>query len=228
MELREVVERMRSLANPESLEGMARFAIATDRAVGVRLPDLRRLAKEIGTDHGLAGALWETEVHEARILASMIDDPAEVTEAQLEGWVRDFDSWDVCDQCCSNLFDRTPFAWAKAAEWSGREGEFVKRAGFALMACLAVHDKEAEDAAFLRLLPLIEGEADDPRNFVKKAVNWALRQIGKRSLRLNGEAIREAKRILRRDTPAARWIARDALRELQGEKVQKRLRDRGA
>ncbi len=188
---------------------------------------MRRLAREIGTDHRLAEELWNTGVHEARILASMVDDPKQVTNDQMERWAGDLDSWDVCDQCCSNLFDRTDHAWQKAVEWSGRDEEFVKRAGFALMACLAVHDKAATNEAFLGLLPLIEREADDPRNYVKKAVSWALRQIGKRSLRLNAEAIQEAKRILKKDTPPARWIARDALRELQGEAVQGRLQGVG-
>lgn len=223
MELQEVMARLKSLGDPGSLDGMALFGITTDRAYGVRIPHLRRLAKEVGVDHELALQLWDTEVHEARILASMVDDAGQVTESQMERWASDFDSWDLCDQCCGNLFDRTERAWEKAAAWSGREEEFVKRAGFALMAALAVHDKAAEDEAFVRLLPLIERQADDPRNFVKKAVNWALRQIGKRSLRLNGEAIRWAERILERDSPSARWIARDALRELRGPKVQKKL-----
>lgn len=195
---------------------MARFGINPDRALGVRIPDLRTLAREIGTDHSLALRLWRTGVHEARILAGMIDDPARVTERQMESWARSFDSWDICDQVCMNLFDKTPLAWSKAAEWAGRDEEFVKRAGFALMACLAVHDKGAGDGAFRRFLPSIEREAGDDRNFVKKAVNWALRQIGKRNGRLRRDALRAARRLAENESRAARWVGRDALRELGG------------
>lgn len=203
---------------------MARFGINPDRALGVRIPDLRRLAKEVGTDHRLALALWRSEVHEARIIASMIDDPTKVTEGQMESWVADFDSWDLCDQCCGNLFDRTSLAYRKAVEWSGRDGEFVKRAGFALIAWAAVHDKEADDRVFLELLPLIEQEAEDDRNFVKKAVNWSLRQIGKRNRRLHRAASAVARRLAKRnDSRAARWIGTDALRELESEGVRSRL-----
>ena len=220
----ETLERMRTLVQPGGREGMARFGINPDRALGVRIPDLRRLAREIGTDHRLALALWRTEVHEARIMASMIDDPAKVTERQVESWVADFDSWDLCDQCCGNLFDRLPFAYGKAMEWSGRDEEFVKRAAFALMAWSAVHDKGAEDRVFLEFLPVIEREADDDRNFVKKAVNWSLRQIGKRNRRLHRAAVASARRLAKRnDSSAARWIGTDALRELTGEAVLKRL-----
>jgi 3-methyladenine DNA glycosylase AlkD len=203
---------------------MARFGINPDGALGVRIPDLRRLAKEIGTDHRLALSLWKSGLHEARILASMIDDPAAVTEPQMESWVRDFDSWDVCDQCCGNLFDRTPFAYPKAVEWTSRNEEFVKRAGFALMAWAAVHDKAEDDRVFLEFLPIIEREADDNRNFVKKAVNWALRQIGKRNRRLHRAALAAARRLSKRnDSRAARWIGADALRELSSESVRSRL-----
>jgi 3-methyladenine DNA glycosylase AlkD len=212
----EVLARLRSLARPGGREGMARFGIATERALGVRIPDLRRLAREIGRDHGLALRLWRTGVHEARILASMVDDPARVTERQMETWARSFDSWDVCDQVCMNLFDRTPFAHAAAARWARREDEFVKRAGFALMAALAVHDAAAEDRRFVRFLPLIEREAVDDRNFVRKAVNWALRQIGKRNDRLRREAVRVARRLAEGEPGPARWVGRDALRELDG------------
>jgi 3-methyladenine DNA glycosylase AlkD len=220
----ETLERMRSLAEPGGREGMARFGINPDRALGVRIPDLRRLAKEIGTDHRLALALWRTEIHEARIIATMIDDPTKLTEDQMESWAGDFDSWDLCDQCCGNLFDRLPFAYGKAMEWSGRDKEFVKRAAFALMAWSAVHDKEAEDQVFLKFLPVIEREADDDRNFVRKAVNWSLRQIGKRNRRLHRAAVASARRLAKRnDSSAARWIGTDALRELTGEAVLARL-----
>jgi len=224
MSVTQIVEELKTLADPENLPGMQRFGIAIDSALGVPIPKLRQLAKKHKKDHALALSLWETGLHEARILAAFIDDPRAVNEAQMDAWVQDFNSWDLCDQCCSNLFDKTPFAFDKAAEWSAREEEFVKRAGFALMACLAVHDKKASDDKFLALLPYIEREAGDERNFVKKAVNWALRQIGKRNLPLNRAAIAVARKILRQDSRSARWIAGDALRELEGDKVQERLK----
>lgn len=206
---------------------MARFGIATWRALGgSNVPYLRTLAKRIGRDHRLAAQLWRSKIHEARILAALVDDPAQVTEGQMEAWAADFDSWDVVDNCCGSLFDKTPFAWRKAEEWSAREQEFVKRAGFALMAYLAVHDKEAPDQAFQRFLPLIEREAGDRRNYARKAVNWALRQIGKRNLALNRKAIATARRIHRTGPRAARWVASDALRELSSEKVRAGLRVR--
>ncbi len=219
----EVMKRLRSMANPKNVEGMARFGINAKGALGVSMPALRKMGKELGRDHEMSLALWKTGVHEARILAALAGDPARVTTSQMERWVRGFDSWDVCDQVCMNLFDRTPFAYEKAVEWSSRKQEFVKRAGFALMAVLAVHDKRAPDSKLARFLPAIKRESTDERNFVKKAVNWALRQIGKRSRGLNGKAVAAAKVIARKDSKAARWIAKDALRELTGEKVRKRL-----
>ena len=218
-----VLAKLRSLSNSESLKGMSRFGIETKSALGVSIPKLRSLAREVGKDHALAEALWTSRVHEARILASMVDEPAQVTEAQMDRWVKDFDSWDVCDQCCSNLFDKVAFARAKAVEWSAREEEYVKRAGFVLMASMAVHDKAATDADFLRFLPLIKQASGDERNFVKKAVNWALRQIGKRNAALNRAAIKTAKEIQSGPAGPGRWIASDALRELQGEAVQRKL-----
>jgi 3-methyladenine DNA glycosylase AlkD len=219
----EILARLRSLSRPESLEGMSRFGIETKRALGVSIPKLRALAKETGKDHELAQELWASGVHEARILATMVDDPRKVSEEQMELWTGDFDSWDVCDQCCSNLFDKTCFARAKAVEWSEREQEFVKRAGFVLMATLAVHDKEAPDGEFLRFLSAIKESCDDERNFVKKAVNWALRQIGKRNIRLNKAAVRLARDILKSKSKTAKWIASDALRELTSRAVQAKL-----
>jgi len=184
------------------------------------------MAKRIGKDHAVAAGLWSTEIHEARLLAGFIDDPEKVTEKQMESWAADFDSWDIVDQVCSSLFDKTPFAYAKAVEWSSREEEFVKRAGFVLMAALSVHDREAPDKAFTKFLPTIKREATDERNFVKKAVNWALRQIGKRDLVLNAAAVKIAKEIQKIDSKSARWIASDALRELESDKVRKRLTDK--
>ncbi|CAN5175207.1 DNA alkylation repair protein [soil metagenome] len=194
---------------------MARFGINVASALGVSVTDLRAIARKLGKDHALARRLWATGVHEARILPAFVDAPEMVTEAQADRWIRAFDSWDLCDQVCTSLFQRTPFAFAKAAEWAGREREFEKRAGFALMAALAVHRKDARDEAFVGLLRLVEEAAGDPRNFVKKSVNWALRQIGKRSARLRRAALAAARRIRRQPTASARWIASDAIRELE-------------
>ena len=221
---RDVVRTLERMGDRSRLEGMARFGIDTGRAVGVTVTELRRFARDLGHDHELAGALWASGVHEARLLASLVDEPALVSEAQMEAWVADLDSWDVCDGVCGNLFDRTPFALDKAVEWSSREPEFEKRAAFALMASAAVHRKDLPDAAFASLLPVIRAQATDERNYVKKAVSWALRQIGKRSSGLNPLAIRTAEQIERIDSRAARWVARDALRELRSDAVQARLR----
>jgi 3-methyladenine DNA glycosylase AlkD len=218
-----IVARLRKSSNPENVKGMARFGITGKKTLGVPIPALRALAKEIGVDHQLALGLWGTGIHEARLLAGFIDDSLLVTEAQMQKWAAEFDSWDICDQVCSNLFDRTPFAVKKAREWSKREEEFVKRGGFVLMAAMAVHDKEADDKLFVSFLRIIERESADDRNFVRKAVNWALRQIGKRNLQLNKAAIGSAKKIGKRESKAAKWIASDALKELTGEGVARRL-----
>ena len=225
MKSREVISELRSRANPADLEGMARFGIATDRALGgSSIPYLRWLAKRLGKDHRLAAELWASRIHEARILAGLVDDPAAVTEEQMEAWAAEFDSWDVVDGVCGSLFDKTPFAYGKAVEWSSRREEFVKRAAFALMAMLAVHAKQAEDRSFEVFLPIIERESGDPRNLVRKAVNWALRQIGKRNLALNAKAIATAVRIKESGVRSAKWVASDALRELRSSAVQARLR----
>src|SRR5713226_6858988 len=205
---------------------MARFGIQSSNSFGVCVPKLRTLAREVGRDHLLALKLWETGLHDARLLATMIDDPEQVTIDQMDRWVRDFDSWDIVDGSCGNLFDKTPFAVAKAKEWCKREEEFVKRAGFVLMAELAVHDKQAKDKLFLDFLPLIIEGASDKRNYVKKAVNWALRQIGKRNLKLNKAAVTTALKIKKIESGASKWIASDALRELKDPEVLKRLRER--
>ncbi len=219
----EILKQLESLSNPEAVAGMARFGINPKNTYGVSIPVLRKMAKQIGKNHLLAEKLWNSGIHEARILAPLIDPPEMVTEKQTESWVKDFDSWDICDQCCSNLFDKTKVAHKKAIEWSKKREEFVKRAGFVLMATLAVHDKEADNQKFLRFLPVIKRGAADERNFVKKAVNWALRQIGKRNPALNKIAIQTAKEIQRIDSKSARWMASDALRELTSEAVQKKL-----
>ncbi len=223
MQYNDIIKKLKSLSNPEAVKGMARFGISPDNTYGVSIPNLRKMAKETGTDHTLAHQLWASGIHEARILASMVDVPKMVTEAQMESWVKDFDSWDVCDQCCMNLFEKTEFAYQKAVEWSSNNKEFIKRTGFVLMARLAVSDKKASDENFQKVLPLIKRESVDNRNFVKKAVNWALRQIGKRNLNLNKMAIEAAEEIQQIDSTSARWIASDAIRELTGEAVQKKL-----
>jgi 3-methyladenine DNA glycosylase AlkD len=234
----EILAELRAMGSEANRAGMARYGINVDHAFGVSVYELRKIAKRVGRDHELALALWATGNHEARLLACFVDDPAAVTERQMESWARGFDSWDLCDQATTSLFDQTPHAWAKAREWAGRDEEWVRRGGFALMAGLAVHDKAADDRAFLKLLPLIERAATDERNFVKKAVNWALRNLGKRNRALNAAAIACAAKIRaaanRRaggerggDAAArsARWIAADALRELTSDKIQARLRD---
>jgi 3-methyladenine DNA glycosylase AlkD len=219
-----VIRELWSRADPSQLDGMARFGISTDGTLGgIGLPALRAMAKRIGCSHAVAIGLWTSGIHEARLLAGMVDDPSAVTEEQMETWAADFDSWDVVDGTVSSLFDKTPFAWRKVVEWSSREEEFVKRAAFAMMASLAVHDKKAPDAAFVALLPIIEREAGDPRNFVRKAVNWALRQIGKRNAALNAAAITAGERIHATGPRPAKWVASDALRELRSDAVQHRL-----
>jgi 3-methyladenine DNA glycosylase AlkD len=224
----EIIGSLKRLADPKNVEGMARYGINTDTAFGVPVPRLRAIAKEIGKDHALAAELWRSGIHEARIIAPLIEDPARVSERQADRWVRQFYSWDICDLCCNNLLRKTPFAHDKALEWSAGEREFVRRAGYVMMAVLAVHDKAAADSVFAEYLRVIAAGATDERNMVRKAVNWALRQIGKRNLALNAEAIATAKRIAENDSKAARWVASDALRELTSEKVQERLRARAA
>ena len=223
MDCKKILARLKSLSNPEAVAGMARFGINPENTLGVSIPNLRKLAREIGKDHALAGELWASGIHEARILAGMVDDPKAVDENQAEAWVRDFDSWDLCDQVCMNLFWLTPFAYQKCYEWSSEDEEFVKRAGFALMSRLAWSDKKAADQEFIKFLPVIKREATDERNFVKKAVNWALRQIGKRNLALNKHAVKMAREIQKLDSKSAKWIAADALKELEGAAVQARL-----
>jgi 3-methyladenine DNA glycosylase AlkD len=220
----EVLKQLDAIADPTRLAGMARYGISTTNALGVSIPELRRVARRLGNDHDRALALWTTGVHEARILASMTDEVARVTPSQMDAWALEFDSWDLCDQVCGNLFDRTPHAFRKARAWSASGGEFVRRAGFATMACAAVHRKDVGDKPFEAFLPAIVGASTDERNYVKKAGNWALRQIGKRDSALNRQAIATAKQVAGLDSGAARWIAADALRELTSPAVQNRLR----
>src|SRR3989304_9461228 len=220
----EILKQLKSLSNPVAVSGMALYGINSKNNYGVSIPLLRRIAKQVGSDHVLAEQLLDSEVHDAQILASLIDNPRQVTSEQMDRWVYDFDSWDVCDQCCSNLFDKTVFAYNKALIWCQSDKEFVKRAGFVLMAALAVHDKKTKDEAFLPFLEALKVGAYDDRNFVKKAVNWALRQIGKRNNNLNEKALETARAIREIDSKSAKWISSDATRELTSESVQKRLK----
>lgn len=226
MHYEEIISKLKSLSNPEAVKGMARYGINPKNNLGISIYKLRPIAKEIGKDHELALKLWESGIHDARLLACFIEDPAKVTGEQMDSWAKDFDSWDVCDQACTSLFDLTPLAWIKVVEWAERDEEFVKRGAFSLIAGLAVHDKKASDKKFERFFPLIKKHSIDDRNYVKKAVNWALRNIGKRNLDLNNQMIKLSEEILKIDSKSAKWIARDALRELTSEKIQIRLRNK--
>jgi len=218
-----IVARLKRGATKHNRDGMARYGIPSDNAFGTQVGTVKRLAKDLGRDHQLAAALWDTGWYEARMLAVFVDEPTSVTSAQMDRWCRDFDSWAICDTACFALFDRTPHAWRKIVQWSRRQGEFQKRAAFALMASLSLHDKTTADEAFLRCLPIVERAADDDRNYVKKGVNWALRSIGRRSVTLNREAVALARRLAASTNAATRWIGKDALRELTGPVVTRRL-----
>lgn len=220
----EILTYLNSKSNPEAAKGMARYGITPGKLLGVQIPVLRELAKKYKRDHDLAAELWATGIHEVRILASMIDDPKLVSDDQMEKWISDFDSWDVCDQVIMNLFEKHPDACTKALQWSNRISEYEKRAGFVMMARLAVSDKKAGDEIFLSFFPYIIEGADDNRNMVKKAVNWAIRQIGKRNLRLHAEAIKLSELIAKMEWKSAKWIAADALRELNNEKIISRIK----
>jgi 3-methyladenine DNA glycosylase AlkD len=223
-----VLRELKELADPKVRAKMAYFGVHAPKAYGISAPVLHLLAKQVGKDHRLARELWTTGIHEARTLATLIGESEKVTAAEMERWVRDFDSWDMVDAACCYLYTHAKPAWNKAAAWSRRREEFVKRASFSLVAYLSYKDKTAPDARFVQFLRVIEREAHDERNFVKKAMNWALRNIGKRNVRLNREAIRAAERIRRQDSSAAHWIAADALRELKSDAVQRRLRRKAA
>ena len=216
----QIIANLKLHANAQAVEAMARFGIRPARALGVSIPTLRKMAKEIGENHMLALELWDSGIHEASILASMIAEPQLISSQQMEEWVNDFDSWDVCDQVCGNLFDKTPYPYQKATEWCQQEKEFVRRAGFVMRAELAVHDKQVPDEAFLQFFPLIKHYADDKRNFVKKAVNWALRQIGKRNSHLRALALECADEIQAMDSNTAQWVAKDALKELRAKEIK--------
>ncbi|MDP6156372.1 MAG: DNA alkylation repair protein [Candidatus Thermoplasmatota archaeon] len=224
MNLIDILAKLKGLGTAKAIEGMARFGITPDRTFGVSMPNLRKIGKEIGVDHDLARQLWEAGYRETRILASIIDDPLLVTEGQADAWIKDFDYWEICDQCCMNLFWRLPFADKKAIEWSKRENEFEKRAGFALMACFGWKDKTADNERFKKFYPAMIRESNDERTLVKKAISWALRNIGKKNPELNREAIEIGEEVQKLDSSAAKWIASDVLRELTSEKIQERLK----
>ncbi len=218
-----VVAELKRMGTKKTLDGMARYGLPSDHAFGVTVSDLQKLAKQLGRSHELAVALWDTGWYEARMLAAYVDEPARVTHAQMDRWCRDFDNWGICDTVCFVLFDRTPHAWRKVEQWSRRSEEFVKRAAFALLWGLTVHDKQADDDAFVRCLPLVECAATDERHYVKKAVNMALRAIGKRNPALNAAAVAVARRLAASPDAAPRWAGKDALRELTSLAVTKRL-----
>jgi len=221
-----LVAALRRMGSRRNREGMARYAIPAERAFGVSMARIQSLARRVGKSHALAEALWRTAWHEARLLAVYVDEPERVTPAQMDRWCRDFDSWAICDTVCFQLFDKTPHAFRKVRQWAGRRPEFERRAAFALLASLALHDRETGDAAFARCLPLVERAAVDERNFVKKGVSWALRGVGRRSRALHRAAVALARRLAASPDPSARWVGRDALRDLTRPAVVRRLRDR--
>lgn len=222
------IDWLRRAGSKANRIGMARFAIPSDRAFGVRMPRIQAYAKQIGRQHELAAELWKSGWYEARLLAAYVDDPSQVTPAQMDAWCKDFDNWAVCDTLCFALFDRTPHAWKKVTAWARRKDEYVKRAGFALLWGLTVHDKSAPNARYVEGLALIEKHATDERYYVKKAINMALRAVGKRNAVLHAEASSVAKRLAASTNVAARWVGSDALRELSSASVLRRVANRGA
>ncbi|MFN0151796.1 MAG: DNA alkylation repair protein [bacterium] len=220
---REALAWLKRHSSKRTRDGMARYGIPSDNALGVTVADIQVLAKRLGRDHELAAALWETGVYEARMLTAFVDEPARVTPAQMDRWCRDFDNWAICDTLCFHLFDRTSHAWTMIAKWSARRGEFEKRAAFALLASLALHEKSTGDRPFAKCLPLIERAATDERNFVKKGVSWALRGVGRRSAALHAASVALARRLAESAEPAARWVGRDALKDLTKPSVLRRL-----
>ncbi len=219
-----VVASLKRLGTNATRDGMSRYGIPSDKAFGVSVANIRQMAKRLGKDHELATRLWDTGWYEARMLAAFVDEPASVTPAQMDRWCKDFDNWAICDTVCFHLFDRTPFAYRKVAQWSNRRDEFVRRAAFALLASLALHDKGADDEAFVQCLPLIESAASDERNFVKKGVSWALRGIGKRNQELNEAAVAVANRLAASPEPSARWVGKDALRDLAKPEIKRQVK----
>lgn len=226
-EVKTAIVSLKKLATQRTLDGMARFAIPSDKAFGVAVGDIRKLAKSLGQNHELAAALWDTGWYEARMLACFLDSPVDVTPAQMDSWAKDFDSWAICDTACFHLFDRTPHAWRKIEQWARRRDEFVKRAAFALLASIALHDKKTPDEPFLKCLPLAESAASDERNFVKKGVVWALRGIGGRNRALHAAALTVAQRLADSPDVTVRWVGKTTLRELRSPAAIRRLAARG-
>jgi len=224
MEPNDVLAWLKQQGTRRTLNEMARYGIVAQRAFGVPMGTLLAMKKRLGTDHALAIALWESGWYEARLLAAQLGDPQRVTARQMNAWAASFENWADCDTVCFKLWDRTPLAWEKARQWSTSPREFVKRGGFVLMACLALHDKAAPDKRFLAFLPLIEKGASDERNFVKKGVNWALRSIGGRSRALHASALAVARRLAQSENAAPRWVGKDALRQLASPKARSRLK----
>ncbi len=223
MNYNEVISKLNEMAKPKNAEGMKRFGIVHKKNLGISVTNLRKFAKKIGTNHELAVKLWETGIRDARMIAACIEDPETVSEGQVESWLKDINCWDLCDHCCGHFFDKTPFSYTKAIEWSSRSEEFEKRAGFSLVAWLAVHDKEKDDKWFEDFLKIIKRESTDSRNYVKKAVNWSLRQIGKRNKVMNKKAIKTALELSKKENKTARWIGKDAFCELKSDKIKKRF-----
>ena len=222
--VQEILTALEKQSSRRVRDGLARYGIITPKAFGVSMSAIQQMGKRVGRDHDLAGELWETGWYEARSLTAFVDEPDRVTASQMDRWARDFDNWGICDTLCFHLFDRTPHAWKKVDQWSTRREEFVKRAAFALLACLALHDKDAPDAAFVKSLRLIERGATDDRNFVKKGVSWALRLIGRRNKALNGAAVKTARKLAASGSASAQWVGRVAVRELTSPAVVKRLK----
>ena len=223
MPIKEILEKLDELADPDQIEGMARFGINPKNTYGLRMPVIKKIAKDYKNNHDLAIKLWEIDTRETRIMASLVDEADKVSSQQMDEWALEFDYWEICDQCCTNLFRKTKFAYDKIYQWSKAEEEYVKRAGFALIAVLAIHEKKQDDELFVELLELIERESCDDREMVKKAVNWALRQIGKKNSYLNKIAISKAEKIKTIDSKSAQWISKNALKELTSDKVQSKL-----
>lgn len=221
-----VLARLKRLGSRRVREGLVRYGLPSDKALGVPMNVIQRLAKSLGRDQELAEALWETQVYEARLLVAYVGEPEKLTPALMNRWCRDFDNWGVVDTVCFKLFDQSPHAWGRVEPWAGLQGEFQRRAGYVLLACLAGHDREAPDGKFLRLLPMVERGADDDRNFVKKGVSWALRRMGRRSPGLNRAIGEMARRLVKSESPAARWVGRDTLKELTSPAVRKSLAGR--
>ncbi|MBU0952385.1 MAG: DNA alkylation repair protein [Elusimicrobia bacterium] len=226
MNYQQIISKIKSLYNPKNIAGMKRFGINVKNAYGVPIPELRKIGRLVKKDHEIAKQLWNSGIHEARILASIVDDPKQITSKQMDDWVKEFNSWDICDQCCMNLFSETEIGYNKAIDWAKRKEEFEKRAGFALMAVIAVHNKKLPDKELIKFFPIIKRESTDERNFVRKAVNWALRQIGKRNMALNREAVKLSKELKDSQNKSACWIGTDAYRELTNPKVVERIKNK--